>query len=248
VDGNRRYADEPDPTWYPAPGNPYESPEQERPSGAFRLPDQRYPDQRPAPADPYALPYAPPEPYPTPDPLISAASQTVAPPEPPPLRIPVRGPEYPTIRPTSAPGAESPANTYGTPAPTDPAANPTTYGQPAEPAATDPTAFVPAVPQFAPAPAKTRRPIGPLIVAGVAALLMIPVVILLIRVTFIDHASVRGIVPAVLLALGLPLTGVGLYTLAAGHGPAGRDGWLRPPIAYLPVGLLLLVAAALAVA
>jgi hypothetical protein len=73
-------------------------------------------------------------------------------------------------------------------------------------------------------------------------------VILLIRVTFIDTPSVRGIVPAVLLALGLPLTGFGLYTLAAGNGPIGRDGWLRPPIAYLPVGLLLLLAAGLAVA
>jgi hypothetical protein len=51
----------------------------------------------------------------------------------------------------------------------------------------------------------------------------------------------------VLLTLGLPLTGAGLSSLAAG-GPVGRDIWLRPPLAYLPVGLLLLLAAGLSVA
>ena len=56
----------------------------------------------------------------------------------------------------------------------------------------------------------------------------------------------RAIVPAVLLTLGLPLTGLGLYAMAGG-GPVGRDAWLRPPIVYLPIGLVLLVAAGLAV-
>jgi hypothetical protein len=70
---------------------------------------------------------------------------------------------------------------------------------------------------------------------------------LLIQVTFVDDPAVRGIVPAVLLTLGLPLAGGGLYSLAAG-GRAGRDVWLRPPVVYLPVGLFLLLAAGLSVA
>jgi hypothetical protein len=55
-------------------------------------------------------------------------------------------------------------------------------------------------------------------------------------------------VPAVLLTLGLPLTGIGLYALAGGGRPQNRDTWLRPPVAYLPTGLFLVLAAALAVA
>jgi hypothetical protein len=94
---------------------------------------------------------------------------------------------------------------------------------------------------------RTRRPFTALLIAIVTVLLMVPVVMLLVRVTFVDDPSVRGVVPAVLLTLGLPLTGIGLYALAAG-GPAGRDVWLRPPVAYLPVGVLLLLAAGLSVA
>jgi hypothetical protein len=82
----------------------------------------------------------------------------------------------------------------------------------------------------------------------VSALLMVPVILLLVQVTFVDDPAVRGVVPAVLLTMGLPLTGIGLYALAARGGPSGRDTWLRPPVAYLPVGLFLLLAAGLAVA
>jgi hypothetical protein len=38
-----------------------------------------------------------------------------------------------------------------------------------------------------------------------------------------------------------------LYALAGGR-PQTRDAWLRPPVAYLPTGLFLVLAAALAVA
>ena len=48
VEGNRRYADEPEPSWYSGQGqyttprqSPYDSGVHERPSGAFRLPEQR---------------------------------------------------------------------------------------------------------------------------------------------------------------------------------------------------------------
>ena len=256
-----RYADEPEPSWYtgqsPTP-NSYDSGVHERPSGAFRLPEQR-------PADGYGTS----APYPAPDPVTSTGSHAL-PPQDTGARIPVRGPEYPTIRPgggtsladapvpgSSVPGSSAPT-TYGGPA--------GLYGGPAGPAsavpsqglmsngpapAAEPTTVVPPITRFGPGPDsvyRTRRPVSAVAIAAVAAVLMIPVILLLIQVTFVDDPAVRGIVPAVLLALGLPLTSFGLYRLAAGGAPAGRDTWLRPPIAYLPIGLLLLVAAGLAVA
>jgi hypothetical protein len=268
VDGHRRYADEPEPSWYtgqsPTP-NTYDSGVHDRPSGAFRLPDQR-------PADAYPPPYAPI------DPVTSSGSHAL-PPQDTGTRMPVRGPEYPTIRPNS--GGTSPADpsspisaastTYGAPGGTygGPASGMPAPGLPAPglpgpglpptgsthhgPApAGDPTTVVPSISRFGPAPAesvyKTRRPISAVVFAGIAALLMVPVVLLLIRVTFVDDPTVRGIVPAVLLTLGLPLTGLGLYQLAAGGAATSRETWLRPPVAYLPIGLFLLLTAGLAVA
>lgn len=194
MDGDRRYADEPQPSWYggqgqypnPAPDS-YDSGVYERPSGAFRLPEQRESE------------YAGQSPYVTPDPMASTGSHSQEQ-----VRIPVRGPEYPTVRPTAAP-------------------------PPAE------------------AVYRTRRPVSAVLVAVVIAALMVPVIMLLVAATFDDDPLARGVVPAVLLTLGLPLTGLGLYALAGG-GPVGRETWLRPPVAYLPVGLVLLIAAGLAVA
>jgi hypothetical protein len=201
----------------------------ERPSGAFRLPEQR-------PA------YAAAEP----DPVTSTGSHAWPAAEP--ARIPVRGPEYPAIRPggdTSRTGAPT-AGTYG-----GGAAAPS-CGPPAAPADSEPTSLVPPVPgpdRARPGDSvyRTGRPVSAVVVAAGTVLLMVPVVRLLIAATFADAPEVRSIVPAVLLTLGLPLTGVGLYALAGGGRPAGRDTWLRPPVAYLPAGLVLVLAAALAV-
>jgi hypothetical protein len=244
VEGHRRYADEPEPGWYSGQSshesptaNPYDSGVHERPSGAFRLPEQR-------PADGYAPPV-----YSTPEPGTTSGSHAL-PPESTGTRIPVRGPEYPTIRPTGTSLADAPA-TYGSPAApasAPPAGNPMASGPSA---ATEPTSVVPPVPGGPRFPGeavyRTRRPVSAVLIAIVTVLLLVPVVMLLIQVTFVDDPAVRGIVPAVLLTLGLPLTGGGLYSLAAG-GRAGREVWLRPPVAYLPVGLFLLLAAGLSVA
>jgi hypothetical protein len=203
----------------------------DRPSGAFRLPDQRSADSG------YGLP-----PYAA-EPGASTGGIGLPPPDPGAARMPVRGPEYPTVRPNGSSLADAPP--YGTaPAPSS--------GMP-ETGAPDPEATG-LVPPFTDVgrPAgeavyRTRRPLSALLIAIVTVLLLVPVVMLLIRVTFVDDPTVRGVVPAVLLTLGLPLTGIGLYALAAG-GPAGRDVWLRPPVAYLPVGVVLLLAAGLSVA
>ncbi len=266
VEGHRRYADEPEPSWYSAQdqysastANVYDSGVHERPSGAFRLPEQRDGE------------YAASSPYVTPDPVTSTGSHSRAadvPQEQ--VRVPVRGPEYPTVRPSGATSlADAPPSTYGSAATygagsAAPVSAPSTYGSPAAPvsgpaaggavtAYNDPTSVVPPVgrPAMETKPAesvyRTRRPVSAVVVAVVTVLLMVPVVMLLIQATFVDDPVARGIVPAVLLTLGLPLTGAGLYALAGG-GPVGREALLRPPVAYLPVGLVLLLAAGLSVA
>jgi hypothetical protein len=216
VEGHR-YADDAEPSWYSgrnqydpstsgshAVGNTYESGVHERPSGAFRLPEQR-------PAAPYSA---------VPDPSTTGT------------RIPVRGPEYPTVRPTGEPA----------PALSGP--------PPQQQAVAGPTSLVPPVTERSRQPEsvyQTRRPVSAIIVAIVMVVLSVPVVRLLIDATFAGDPAARGIVPAVLLALGFALTGVGLFSIARG-GPISRDSWLRPPVAYLPAGLVLLLAAGLAVA
>ena len=232
MEGHSRYTDEPESSWYSGT-SPYDSGLHERPSGAFRLPDQRSAETA------YGLP-----PY-APDPGASTGGIGVPNPEPGGVRMPVRGPEYPTVRPN---GGSSLAD--APPAPYHAAANPSSDLPAAGP---DPeeTGLVPPLTDVAhpagEAVYRTRRPFSALLIAIVTVLLLVPVVLLLIQVTLVDDPAVRGVVPAVLLALGLPLTGVGLYALAAG-GRAGRDIWLRPPIAYLPVGVVLLLAAGLSVA
>jgi hypothetical protein len=234
VEGHRRYADEPESSWYSGT-SPYDSGLHERPSGAFRLPDQRSAEAA------YGLP----APY-APDPGASTGGIGLPNPDPGAVRVPVRGPEYPTVRPNEGSSlADTPSAPYGA------AANPSS----GLPGVTGPdpeeTGLVPPFTDVAhpagEAVYRTRRPFSALLIAVVTVLLLVPVVLLLIRVTFVDDPAVRGVVPAVLLTLGLPLTGIGLYGLAAG-GRAGRDIWLRPPVAYLPVGVLLLLAAGLSVA
>jgi hypothetical protein len=167
-------------------------------------------------------------------------------------RVPVRGPEYPTIRPTGATSLADapPSTTYGGGS-SAPVSSPHTGGAVA--AYNDATSVVPPVSRFQPEARqkdsvyRTRRPVAAILVGIVTIVLMIPAVLLLIEVSFDGDLVARGVVPAVLLTLGLPLSGIGLYSLAAG-GPTGREAWLRTPFVYLPVGLVILLAAGLAVA
>lgn len=224
MEGHRRYAEEPEPSWYTgqsspdgsAPASPYDSGVYERPSGAFRLPEQR-------PADPYATPagYAPP------DPATTSGSHALSSADSGAIRVPVRGPEYPAVRPGGGAPKEAPA-----------------YN--------DPTSMVPVAGgrggRAPEAVYNTRRPVSAVLFATLTAVLLVPAILLLGQATFVDDPAARGIVPGVLLTLGLPLTGFGLYSLAGGGRAAGREVWLRPPLAYLPIGLVLLLAAGLGVA
>ena len=223
VDGHR-YADDSQPSWYTGSqysrsadpgvsgshalgGGAHDSGVHERPSGAFRLPEQR------------------PSTYPAADPLSSTGSHA-RPSDPYEQggRIPVRGPEYPAVRPTSTPGPPAPV--------------------------AGPTSLVPPVTTSSRAAERvyqTRRTSSSFVVAAGMVVLMVPVVRLLLQATFAGTPSARNIVPAVLLTLGFALTGIGLFAVA-GNRPLNREAWLRPPVAYLPAGLLLLLAAGLAVA
>ena len=219
VDGHR-YADDPEPSWYSGAGqyarptepdrpvgNPYDSGVHERPSGAFRLPEQR-------PS------------YPLPDQVTSTGSHArqadpvittggharQAEPD---GRIPIRGPEYPTIRPTGEP-APPPA-----PEPASSMAEPTSLVPPVTAGGNRPDSRPESV-------YLSRRPATSFLVAIVMAILMIPVVRLLIDATFSGDPSARAIVPAVLLTLGFTLTGIGCSRWPAGARSAGRPGCARP--------------------
>ncbi|WP_189079320.1 hypothetical protein [Mangrovihabitans endophyticus] len=231
----------------------------ERPSGAFRLPEQRPGDTG------YAS-----SPYSAPDPVSSTGSHTLPDAESrsgaahESVRLPVRGPEYPAVRPGATSLADAPPAGAGTasygpasapisssPASGMPASRPVSAGpgMSAPNAYNEPTGLVPPVgARTGDSVYRTRRSASSVLVAIGVALLMVPTVMLLVHATFGDDISARGVVPAVLLTLGLPLTGTGLFALAGGGRPVGREAWLRPPVAYLPVGLLLLLAAGLAVA
>jgi hypothetical protein len=195
VEGHR-YADE-ESSWYSGQGQ-YDSDSLRRPSGAFRLPEER-PVTTSPPGNPY--PYGDPS---------STTGGHMLPPESDTSTRMYRAPEY-------RPALEAPPSRTESRSRTDDAVY------------------------------QSRRPVTSFLVAVVMSVLMIPVVRLLLAETFAGSPTPRGIVPAVLLTLGFTLAGIGLFAIARG-GPISRDSWLRPPVAYLPAGLILLLAAGLAVA
>lgn len=96
---------------------------------------------------------------------------------------------------------------------------------------------------------RTGRPaLAMLYVIGVV-LFEVPAVRLLADGGFGDRVVSSTLVSGMFLVIGLPFLGFGLYALSAGAGRVSDQpgrAWLRPPVAYLTVGLVLLVAAGLA--
>ena len=97
---------------------------------------------------------------------------------------------------------------------------------------------------------RKRRPAAGLVIGVVAVLLAAPVVRVLLDSTFGPSLSHSGVISSVLVLLALPLGALGLY----GLGTVDRNDdsaprmWLRPPVVYVIVALVLVVAAGLAVA
>lgn len=137
----------------------------------------------------------------------------------------------------------------GPPAPPPPAGPGTVFHAP--------TTAIQAPPIHAPAqaaPAATYRSRRP----GVAALLALGGVVaelILIKVLLANlfdstSAAISGTIGALFAIAGVPMVIIGLYGLATGaataSGPQTGRAWLRTPLAYLPVGLILIIAAGLA--
>ncbi len=92
-------------------------------------------------------------------------------------------------------------------------------------------------------------------IAGALGAVAVVAELFLLRVLLageFGHVVVPGAVLAGLFAMtGIPLVAMGLYGLmtgAAAAGPTPERAWLRTPLAFLPIGLTLLIAAGLAAA
>ncbi|HET8681688.1 MAG TPA: hypothetical protein VFM54_07415, partial [Micromonosporaceae bacterium] len=97
---------------------------------------------------------------------------------------------------------------------------------------------------------RTRRPTIAVPLAVAAVLLALPAGRLLLSSAFGSTVSAAGVISAIFTLIGLPMVAAGLYGLLTGalrvpEAP-GVAAWLRTPMAYLPIGLVLFVAAGLA--
>ncbi|HKD99323.1 MAG TPA: hypothetical protein VKB69_17230 [Micromonosporaceae bacterium] len=99
------------------------------------------------------------------------------------------------------------------------------------------------------------RPSRPAVAALLALAAGFAEVMVLIKV-FIAAAAAHptnsgGVLGGLLALAAIPMVTMGLYSLATGAATAGGPhvgrAWLRTPLAYLPVGLILLIAAGMAV-
>lgn len=95
----------------------------------------------------------------------------------------------------------------------------------------------------------TRRAGLAFALAAAALVLEIPVLRAFGASAFGHVASVPGIISSLLMMMALPMFALGLYAALGGaaSGPAqGARAWVRTPLAYLPIALVLFVAAAIA--
>lgn len=166
--------------------------------------------------------------------------------QPPRTADPARGPEVPLAPEVGNPIADDPGRFHTQPLdrsvlgwPADVAAGPASPGSVVSgPPAGDLSGKV----------YRTRRPAAAALIIVVAALAELVALRVFVAGVFGTTGGVPGTVAGLFLLTGLPLSAVGLYGLATGAATAGRGAqpWLRTPLAYLLVGLVLLIGAGLA--
>ncbi|MDR7324905.1 MULTISPECIES: hypothetical protein [Catenuloplanes] len=187
-------------------------------------------------------PASPPAPDPAAPDLAAASPGPVSPGPAVPGASPlIPGATHPPTAPAFIPPAGEPPYIPVSPAPGEP---------PYVPAGDAPYAPAGGAPYSAPAGGErvytTRRPILAVPIGLVALLLEIPALRLLLDGFTGGTAAAGNLVSGLALALSLPLTGVGLYALLTTGRAADHRTWWRPPLAYLPLGIVLLLAAAIA--
>jgi hypothetical protein len=92
-------------------------------------------------------------------------------------------------------------------------------------------------------------------IAGLLGAVAVVVEVLVLIKVLVDSVTAHptntgGVLAGVFAICGIPMVALGLYGLATGaataSGPNVGRAWLRTPLAYLPIGLILVVAAGLA--
>lgn len=127
------------------------------------------------------------------------------------------------------------------------------------PSVAAPTTAVPTLPPPAPAGAPKAPELGrgvyrsrrPALAAGLVALTVLfelPALRIFASAALASKVDAAGTISSIFLILGLPMFAMGLYGLITGAAAAaaGSRTWLRTPLAYLPVAVILFLAAALA--
>jgi hypothetical protein len=93
-----------------------------------------------------------------------------------------------------------------------------------------------------------KRPGLVVLLAVLTVLFELPVLRIFFSSALTSPVNAPGTISSIFMILGLPMFALGLYGLISGAAAManGPRAWLRVPLAYLPVGLLLFLAAALA--